>query len=157
MLEILELWSLSLLAVIDLETTEIEIYLFDHLNSTIACRLLLDRSIGFHLNQILRILLLHLCFCGYHLLSCELLPIWWWRHQRTNECLILLIGFCSVLLLPIGFLLDEVKEVLFRDIFEISAIRTLARLHEPLEDLFEGVLLALLVSYIVAEGRLLVK
>jgi hypothetical protein len=56
--------------------------------------------------------------------------------------------------LPVEFLLKKAEEVVLGDVFELISA-SLPR--EPLEDLFKGILSALLVRNVVAVSRLLIE
>lgn len=147
--------SQTLLAIMRLYSSEIDINFFNHLDTSIVMNLFLNRLIGSHLYELLMLnssLILSI-FC--YLVTGFSLSIWWGWHQLWQEYLIFLIGLGRFIFLFIEFIWNELKEVILGYILEL--IRASGALYEPLEYLFKGILSTLLISYVIAECWLLVE
>ena len=71
--------------------------------------------------------------------------------------MVFILGLLELGFLSIHLFLHELQELLLRDVFEVTLVFAHAGIHEPREDLFKRLLLALLVRHVVAVGRLLVQ
>lgn len=140
--------SITLLAVVNLESSKVHVDFPYDFHSSIAASFFLERLVCRHLNQVTAVDL-------GPWESLRGLSVGRGRHEGGGILLVSVESLESLSVLLINLLIYELVERGIGNILHAPIL--VALLHEPVEDLFEGVLLALLIRNIVGIGCLLVK
>ena len=66
-------------------------------------------------------------------------------------------SFNWLILLPLQFIRDELKKIIFRDVFHLICRLSLCLKHKPLEYFLKSILTTLLIGDVIAETGLLIE